>query len=48
MKTALTWIILILLAFGGFYGTYALSEAFRIDARRGWEAEASQAAQWLS
>ncbi len=48
MKTALTWIILILLALGGFYGTYALSEAFRIEARRGWEAEASQAAQWLS
>ena len=48
MKTALTWILLILLALGGLYGTYALSEAFRTDARKGWEVEASQAAQWLS
>jgi PAS domain S-box-containing protein len=48
MKTALTWILLILLALGGFYGTYALSEAFRTDARKGWEVEASQAARWLS
>jgi PAS domain S-box-containing protein len=48
MKTALTWILLILMALGGTYGTYALSEAFRIDARKGWEAGASQAAQWLS
>ncbi|MGD9045923.1 MAG: PAS domain-containing protein, partial [Desulfobacterales bacterium] len=48
MKTALTWILLILIALGGIYGTYALSEAFRADARKGWEAEASQAAQWLS
>ena len=48
MKTALTWILLILLALGGFYGTYALSEAFRADARKAWEAEAAQTAQWLS
>jgi len=48
MKAALTWILLILLALGGIYGTYALSEAFRADVRKGWEAEASQAAQWLS
>ena len=48
IKTALTWILLILLALGGIYGTHTLSEAFREDARKGWEAEASQAAQWLS
>jgi two-component system sensor histidine kinase/response regulator len=47
-KTAVTWILLILLVLGGIYGTYALSEAFRADARKGWEAEASQAARWLS
>jgi two-component system sensor histidine kinase/response regulator len=47
-KTAVTWILLILLILGGIYGTYALSEAFRADARKGWEAEASQAARWLS
>ena len=48
MKTTLTWILLILLAVGGLGGTYALSEAFRTDARQAWEAEASQAARWLS
>jgi two-component system sensor histidine kinase/response regulator len=48
MKTALTWMLLILLAAGGIGGTYALSEAFRTDAREAWEAEASQAARWLS
>ncbi|MGD8501264.1 MAG: PAS domain S-box protein, partial [Phycisphaerales bacterium] len=48
MRTALTWILLILLALGGLGGTYALSEAFRSDAREAWEAEASQAARWLS
>ena len=48
MRTALTWILLILLAFGGISGSYALSEAFRTDARQAWEAEASQAARWLS
>jgi PAS domain S-box-containing protein len=48
MKTALTWILLILLALGGIYGTYALSEAFRADARKAWETEAAQTAQWLS
>jgi PAS domain S-box-containing protein len=48
MKTAITWTLLILLTIGGFGGTYALSEAFRSGAREAWEAEASQAAQWLS
>ena len=48
MKTALTWIFLILMALGGLYGSYALSEAFRSDAREAWQMEASQAAQWLS
>ena len=48
MKNTLTWIFLILLALGGLYGSYALSEAFRTDAREAWETEASQAARWLS
>ena len=48
MKTILTWILLILLAVGGIGGSYALSEAFRTDARQAWEAQASQAARWLS
>jgi PAS domain S-box-containing protein len=48
MKTALTWILLILLALGGIVGTYALSEKFRTDARGVWEAKASQSARWLS
>jgi PAS domain S-box-containing protein len=48
MKTALTWILLILLAVGGIVGSYALSEKFRTDAREVWEAKASQSARWLS
>jgi PAS domain S-box-containing protein len=48
MRVTVTWLLLILLAVGGFGGTYALSEAFRADAREAWEAEASRAAQWLS
>jgi PAS domain S-box-containing protein len=40
--------LLILLAVGGIVGSYALSEKFRTDARQAWEAEASQASQWLS
>jgi len=48
MRTALTWILLILLTLGGIVGSYALSEKFRTDARVAWEAEASQAARWLS
>ena len=48
MRSALTWILLILLAAGGFFGSYALSEAFRTDAREAWEAQASKVAQWLS
>ena len=48
MKKTLTWILLILLAVGGLGGTYALSEAFRTDARQAWEAEVSQAARWFS
>jgi len=48
MRTILTWILLILLAVGGIGGSYALSDAFRTDARQAWEAEASQAARWLS
>ena len=48
MRVTVTWILLILLAIAGFGGTYALSEAFRADARQAWETEASRAAQWLS
>ena len=48
MKTAITWTLLLLLAVGGIGGSYALSEAFRTNAREAWEAEASQAARWLS
>ena len=48
MKNTLTWIFLILLALGGLYGSYALSEAFRTDAREAWHKEAAQAARWLS
>ena len=48
MRTTITWTLLILLAVGGFGGTYALSAAFRTDARVAWEDEASQAARWLS
>ncbi len=48
MRTALTWILLILLAVGGIGGSYALSEAFRTNAREAWETQASQAARWLS
>ncbi len=48
MKTALTWIVLILLALGGIVGSYALSEKFRTDARDVWQAKADQSARWLS
>jgi len=48
MRTLTTWILLILLAVGGIVGSYALSEKFRTDAKAAWEAEASQAARWLS
>ncbi len=33
---------------GGIGGSYALSEAFRTDAREAWQTEAAQAARWLS
>ncbi|MGD9267501.1 MAG: PAS domain S-box protein, partial [Desulfobacterales bacterium] len=48
MRSILTWGLLILLAIGGIAGSYALSEAFRSDAREAWEAQASRVAQWLS
>jgi PAS domain S-box-containing protein len=48
MRTVLTWILLILLAAGGIFGSYTLSEKFRTDARQVWEEKASQAARWLS
>jgi PAS domain S-box-containing protein len=48
MRTAFTWILLILLAVGGIGGSYALSEALRSDAQEAWKTEAAQAARWLS
>ena len=48
MRNTITWILLLLLAAAGIGGSYALSEAFRTDAREAWEAEASKVAQWLS
>ena len=48
MRSILTWGLLILLAVGGIVGSYALSEAFRSDAREAWEAQATRVAQWLS
>ncbi|MBW2483390.1 MAG: PAS domain S-box protein [Deltaproteobacteria bacterium] len=48
MRTIFTWGLLILLAVGGIAGSYALSEAFRSDAREAWELEATRVAQWLS
>jgi PAS domain S-box-containing protein len=48
MKTKLQWLFLTILFLAGCLGNYALSQAFRTDARDAWEAEASQAAQWLS
>ena len=38
MRTVFTWGLLILLAVGGIAGSYALSEAFRSNAREAWEA----------
>ena len=48
MKTALLWISLAVLIVSGIGGSYALSEAFRNDARDAWQAEAEKSAQWLS
>jgi PAS domain S-box-containing protein len=48
MRTTILLILLTILAAAGMGGSYALSEAFRNDARDAWKAEASQAGQWLS
>ena len=42
------WLLLLVVAAVGAGGAYALSEAFRADARESWESEAAQSAQWLS
>jgi len=39
---------LVFIVICGIAGSVALSEAFRNDARRAWQAEATQVAQWLS
>jgi signal transduction histidine kinase/CheY-like chemotaxis protein len=44
----LNGLLLALIAVLGIGGTYFLSDAFRSDARRAWESEATQAARWLS
>ena len=46
--TGLRVIILLIIAALGSAGTLAVSQAFRDEARRGWELEAEQSAQWLS
>ena len=48
LRTTLLWLALLVLAAAGIGGSYALREALRSDARTAWQAEASQAAQWLS
>ena len=48
MKAGVRWLLLAILTATGIGGAYALSEAFRTDARDAWRAEASQAARWLS
>ena len=48
MRTVFVWIFLSILVVAGIAGSYALSDAFRTDAREAWKAEASQAARWLS
>ena len=48
MRTIFVWIFLSILVAAGIGGSYALSDAFRTDAREAWKAEAAQAARWLS
>ncbi len=48
MTPALRWIALAALVAAGLGGSYAVSQAFRDDARDAWKAEAAQTAQWLS
>ncbi|MBU2547531.1 MAG: hypothetical protein KKB20_03885, partial [Proteobacteria bacterium] len=48
MKTILLWVPLALMAVVGITGSYFLGEAFRVEARDAWKAEAAQAAQWVS
>ncbi len=46
--TGFRGIILLIAALTGFWGVFAVSEVFKTDARRSWEAEGDQVAQWLS
>ena len=48
MRVKFQWILLIALLVAGLGGSYALSEAFREDARDAWKAQANKVGQWLS
>ncbi len=48
MRNKVQWILLIALLIAGLGGSYALSEAFRRDARDAWEAQGNKVGQWLS
>jgi len=41
-------LFLLVAAVAGLWASFVVSEIFRDDARRGWEAQANQSAQWLS
>ncbi len=48
MRIKFQWILLIALIVAGLGGSYALSEAFRTDARDAWKAQGNKVGQWLS
>jgi PAS domain S-box-containing protein len=48
MMIGVRQIILIVVALASLWGNWFLSEIFRDEARRNWEATAEQSAQWLS
>ncbi len=48
MRKQFQWILLAALLISGTVGSYALSEAFRLDARDAWKAQANKVGQWLS
>nr|MDJ0667624.1 hypothetical protein [Desulfobacterales bacterium] len=48
MRKQFRWIILAAFLIAGIGGSYALSAAFRLDAREAWQAQANKVGQWLS
>ncbi|MDJ0990831.1 MAG: PAS domain S-box protein, partial [Desulfobacterales bacterium] len=48
MRKQFRWIILAAFLIAGLGGSYALSAAFRLDAREAWQAQANKVGQWLS